>query len=145
MLWLLRQCVTFLGARSHSLGVVAWFVAWIRISNQNRQVQKKKSVCRERSCTFHIISKSARTWHIRQPKVCLSYRLCGRSKDGWPVCTSAHKSSASYGPHSFQSERYFSHCLWPVSGSNNLKFTFTLFFFFLSIERQCSSIGQYWS
>jgi len=41
--------VSFQGARSHSLGVVEWFVAWIWISNQNRQV------CRGISSTFHII------------------------------------------------------------------------------------------
>jgi len=110
--------VSFQGARSHSLGVVEWFVAWIRISNQNRQV------CRGISSTFHIISKSACTWRICQPKVCLCNGLCGLSDDGWPVCTSTHKYSASYGHHSFQSERYFSHRLWPVGGSNNLKVTF---------------------
>lgn len=126
------QCVSFQGARSHSLGVVERFVAWIRISNQ-------KNFCREISCTFHIISKSARTWRIHQPKVCLCYRLCGLSDDGWPVCPSTHKYSASYGHHSFQSERYFSHRLWPVGGSNNLEFTFTPAFCFCPTKDNAAS------
>lgn len=81
--------------------------------------------CREISNTFHYISELAHNvTHPSAESVPFLQALTAQMMDDLfapqptdllPLMVTIH----------FKSERYFSHPLWPVGGSNNLEFTFT--------------------